>query len=131
MVARIADAILDALGAAHAAGVVHRDLKPENVFLVAAARSSGDAAPIVKILDFGIAKILGASAPASATATGAVMGTVGYMSPEQVRDTAHVDHQADLWAVAAIVYEAITGRQAFGAPTASDVIVAILSGPPA
>jgi eukaryotic-like serine/threonine-protein kinase len=116
---RYAARILDPLVAAHAAGIIHRDLKPENVFMVE------DGA--LKLLDFGIAKV---EAPgAAATATGSVMGTANYMSPEQLRDTSKVDQRADLWAVSVILFEALTGKRPFDGPSAPDVVVNILSKP--
>jgi serine/threonine protein kinase len=114
--------VLDALAAAHAARVVHRDLKPENVFLVAPN-------DVVKLLDFGIAKIANASSSGGMTATGAMMGTVEYMSPEQIRDTAHVDHRTDLWAAAVVLYEALTGAMPFPGQSHPEIVVAVLSRP--
>ncbi len=102
--------VLDGLGAAHAAGVIHRDLKPENVM----GRRDGSGALLVKILDLGLAK-LRAEAPAASgtmTATGILMGTLAYMSPEQLtgRD---VDERTDLFAVGVMLLEALTGRNPF------------------
>jgi Tol biopolymer transport system component len=118
------------LAAAHERGVVHRDLKPENLFLTRDGR--------VKILDFGLAKRIGGtpddpatSAPTMSRQTdpGTVMGTVGYMSPEQVRGLA-VDHRSDLFAFGAIFYEMLSGKRAFRRDTASDTMSAILRDDP-
>ncbi len=97
--------ICSALAAAHARGVIHRDVKPENVFLVGSAE-----APRIKVLDFGISKL--GDSQASLTRTGVVMGTPAYMPPEQARGS-HVDHRADIYAVGAILYRALTGSKPF------------------
>ena len=98
------------LAKAHAAGIVHRDLKPENIFLV----QSEEGAEVAKILDFGLAKFYAATDDDEAvqrlTRDGAVFGTPPYMSPEQVRGQAGVDHRTDLWALGCIVYEALVGK---------------------
>ena len=119
--------MVSALEAAHRAGIVHRDVKPENVIL----RKDG----LVKLLDFGIAKLaqgpvgdLGTEALTRAlvkTDPGMVLGTVGYMSPEQVRGQT-VDGRADEWSLGVMLYEMLTGRLPFGGETISDAIAAIL-----
>jgi len=121
--------IAKGLSAAHGKGVVHRDLKPENVFV----SSDGH----VKILDFGLAKRVDAAgdeqtnAPTGSghTEAGTVMGTMGYMSPEQVRGLP-IDHRTDLFSFGAILYELLSGRKAFKRDTASDTIAAILKEEP-
>jgi len=106
--APIAFEILEGLGAMHQAGVIHRDLKPANVFL---ARRSGGRAETVKILDFGVAKIIPrADDPGGMTSTGVMMGTPLYMSPEQARGARDVDGRTDLYAASVIFYRALTGE---------------------
>jgi Tol biopolymer transport system component len=114
------------LAAAHGRGIVHRDLKPENVFLL----DDGQ----VKILDFGLARPGASAGHASETALavtdpGTVMGTVGYMAPEQVRGQA-VDARADLFSLGTVFYEMIAGRPAFKRDTAADTMSAILNQDP-
>ncbi len=118
------------LAAAHDKGIVHRDLKPENLFITEDNR--------LKILDFGLAKLTrpqetGSSGDAPtmqvATDAGMVMGTVGYMSPEQVRGKS-ADHRSDLFSFGAILYEMLSGKRAFHADTPADTMSAILKDDP-
>lgn len=128
---KIALQVASALAAAHAEGVVHRDIKPENI-MVRHDR-------IVKVVDFGLAKLIeretpavDMSAPTKAqhnTAPGTVLGTVSYMSPEQVRGF-EVDVRTDIWSFGAVLYEMVTGKRPFEGLTSSDVMAAILTTEP-
>jgi len=119
--------IAEALSAAHSKGIVHRDLKPENVFLIAGGR--------VKVVDFGLARWTPASSPRdqasphTETDPGAVMGTVGYMSPEQVRGEV-AEASSDIFSLGCVLYEMIAGRRAFSRPTAAQTMTAILESHP-
>ncbi len=116
--------IARAIDAAHATGIAHRDLKPENVFLV-----FDDAGVSVKILDFGIAKLLGEKPAGSKTRTGTAMGTPCYMSPEQTRGV-NVDRRTDVYAFGVMTFELLTGKLPFDADTAIDLMVKHMHEPP-
>ena len=125
----VANQTANALLAAHAANIVHRDIKPENIIL----RRDG----IVKILDFGLAKLMDQAEMGAEDATrqlvktnaGVVMGTVAYMSPEQARGL-QVDARTDIWSLGVVLYEMLTGRPPFKGSTNSDLIVSVLEREP-
>jgi eukaryotic-like serine/threonine-protein kinase len=125
-----AEQISRGLAAAHDRGIVHRDLKPENIFLTRDG--------LVKILDFGLAKLKASEASeiqstiaiAGSTEPGMVLGTVGYMSPEQVRGLL-ADHRSDIFSLGTILYEMLSGNRAFQGATSADTMSAILREEPA
>ncbi|MDI3290292.1 serine/threonine-protein kinase [Polyangium sp. 15x6] len=125
--ARIARDIANALEAAHQAKIMHRDLKPANVFL---HREPGAAEGVfvVKVLDFGIAKNLGPGEETQATMTGMVVGSPGYMSPEQVALRADIDHRTDLWSLGILLYELLAGVRPFTG-SVQDVVRQVLVAP--
>jgi serine/threonine-protein kinase len=121
---------LDALVDAHALGIVHRDLKPSNLFL--ARMPSG--APVVKVLDFGIAKSEssenGPPSRSALTTTDTIMGTPGYMAPEQVFSSKHVDRRADLFSLGVVLHELLTASRPFVGADTGDVLRAVLEDQP-
>jgi serine/threonine-protein kinase len=143
----LATQIAQGCAVAHASGIVHRDLKPENLFVTRDGR--------IKILDFGLARrtqdaapsnaesqtkiaaplaatqshVLRSPTPSDQTRAGVVLGTAGYMAPEQVRGE-RVDHRADIFALGAILYEMVSGRRAFGRPSSHEAMQAVLTDAP-
>ena len=122
---RIAREVLSGLGAAHARGIVHRDLKPANIFL--ASTADGER---VKILDFGISKMRLPGRMDGLTSTGMVLGTPTYMSPEQFRGARDVDGRADLYSLAVILYEMLSGKLPFHADSYESLLLKVMSEPP-
>ena len=118
---RLAREVASALDYAHRHGVVHRDIKPENVLLV------DDHAVVA---DFGIARAIDLAAGPQTTATGAVLGTPAYMSPEQASDARHVDGRTDVYSLACTTYEMLAGQPPFTGPTAGAVIYQQLNAEP-
>ncbi len=122
-VAYVIDGLLDVLAAAHANGIVHRDIKPSNVFLTTQGK--------VKLLDFGIARLHEASSPMHHTQSGAVLGTPGFMAPEQARGRwSEVDARTDLWAGGATMFRLLTGRPVHEAATGQEAVIAAATIPP-
>ena len=131
-VLRLASHIATALEAAHERGIIHRDLKPANIKIT----TDGS----VKVLDFGLARVFSDQAEAAdpaesptltavGTRMGVILGTAAYMSPEQARG-GRIDKRTDIWAFGCVLYEMLTGRRSFEAPTVSDTIVAVLDRAP-
>jgi serine/threonine protein kinase len=122
--AAIITQVARALGRAHSAGIVHRDLKPDNIFLV-----REDDQELVKVLDFGIAKTPQSQFGGMETRTGVTMGTPYYMSPEQVEGKRAVDFRTDLWAMAVIANECMTGVRPFDGSTFGELLLNICARP--
>jgi serine/threonine-protein kinase len=123
----IAVQIADALQAAHEHGVVHRDVKPDNVILV----PRGETTDFVKVLDFGLAKLTDDAEPQlSGTGAGLIMGSPEYMSPEQCEGRAEIDHRSDVYALGIVVFQMLTGRAPFNAPSYRNVLLQQLTASP-
>lgn len=119
----ILNQVAKAVGKAHQLGLIHRDLKPENIFLV-----PEDDEEFVKVLDFGVAKAVEGAFAGTLTSAGRILGTPGYMSPEQAAGAA-VDWRTDLWAMAVIAFECLTGTAPFVGDDLPDLLFAIRDGP--
>jgi eukaryotic-like serine/threonine-protein kinase len=115
---------ISAIGTAHARGIVHRDLKPDNIYL-----SQGPEGSTVKVLDFGIAKLLDPEDlhDSVATQTGSTLGTPSYMAPEQATGAKDVDHRADVWALGVIAYECLSGMRPIEGQSAGQVIMRLMT----
>ncbi len=120
---------LQAIAEAHTKGIIHRDIKPSNLFLTQRA----DGSPLVKVLDFGIAKTIEVDASSSNGITGSQdtrLGSPFYMSPEQFQDPRSVDHSADIWAIGVTLYELISGQLPFAGGSQGEVVSKILTETP-
>ena len=126
--------LLDAMrgvSEAHRQGVIHRDLKPENIFL---AHVTGHEAPVPKVLDFGVSRILARdddeNAPTTLTRTGHVIGTPSYMPLEQLRGSAETDVRSDVYALGVILYEALTGKRPYQAHNSHELLIQMVTEQP-
>jgi len=118
--------VADAVAEAHSLGIVHRDLKPANLFVL--PRPNGT--HLLKVLDFGISKVLDAPLQAGMTQTSTIMGSPFYMSPEQLRSTRDVDTRSDIWALGVILYEVLSGGTPFQGDTMPELIHRTIYEPP-
>jgi serine/threonine-protein kinase len=121
---RIVREIAEALAYAHGRGIVHRDVKPENILL-------GTDPPRALIADFGLARAVGAADTTKLTKTGTIVGTIHYMSPEQVREDRTIDERSDVYGLGCVLYEMLTGAPPFLGRTVTDLVMKILRTPPA
>ena len=120
---RIMKETADALGLAHATGIIHRDIKPDNILLEGTRRR-------VMVTDFGIAKALSETSGGTLTGTGIALGTPTYMSPEQAAGEKAVDARSDLYALGIVAFEMLTGKPPFRAPTVPGVLMKHITEPP-
>ncbi len=126
LVPRLSDIVcqtLSALDAAHAAQIVHRDLKPDNIFVT----RLGDRDDFVKLLDFGISKVIDQDSVSNLTRTGTVLGTPYYMAPEQARGDKTLDHRVDIYAIGVIMYEVLTRQRPFEGDSYNQIMFRILT----
>jgi serine/threonine-protein kinase len=121
---RIAADMANAMTAAHENGIVHRDLKPDNVYLAIDPRTPG---AVVKILDFGIAKLVSTTGIGSQTQAGMLLGTPRYMSPEQCRGQGGINHLADIYSMGCMLFEMVCGRPPFDSDNPAELIAAHLT----
>jgi serine/threonine protein kinase len=118
----VIEPVLQALQAAHCKGIIHRDIKPDNIFLAC----QKDAPPVVKIIDFGISKFTQGDLDKWRTKTGSILGTPAYMSPEQARGSASLDHRTDLYSMGTILFEMLTGGLPFAGSNFAEYLSAML-----
>ena len=116
----------DAIGEAHAQGIVHRDVKPSNLFLT----SGRDGASMIKVLDFGISKVAGTPGIDALTRTATTMGSASYMSPEQMQSLRQVDQRTDIYALGVTLFTLLSGKHPYAGSTVPAVYAAILTGTP-
>jgi serine/threonine protein kinase len=114
----------EALAEAHGGGIVHRDMKPENLFLT----KRPDGTPSIKVLDFGISKVLGAGSDMGITSTQAILGSPYYMSPEQLRASRDVDTRTDIWSLGVILYQLVTNNLPFSGANLTALIASVIYG---
>lgn len=117
------------IGEAHALGIIHRDVKPANLFLSRPPSDDASPLPLVKVLDFGISKVVNPLEP-SVTTSELGLGTPHYMSPEQVRSSTHVDSRSDVWSLGVVGYQLVSGHVPFRGDAAGAVLAAVLLDPP-
>ena len=124
-VSKIICQTLSALAAAHDAGIVHRDLKPDNIFVT----SGGDGEDFVKLLDFGVSKMLSPKSGSVYTKEGTLLGTPAYMAPEQAKGRKSIDHRIDIYAMGVILYEIMTGQKPYRGDSPKETVFEIITKP--
>jgi eukaryotic-like serine/threonine-protein kinase len=127
-VARIITQVCDALEAVHAQGIIHRDLKPDNIYLI----HRGANPEFVKVIDFGVARIRSSfgGLPTSGSVPGQMVGTLQYMSPEQLRGAADIDHRTDIYALGAVLFFSLTSTPLYNADSVLQIVEMITKEPP-
>ena len=126
---RLAMQIASALEEAHRHGILHRDLKPANIMVTGRSVSGLSGAPVAKLLDFGLAKLMAANVDVTRTTEGTVVGTAAYMSPEQAEGRP-LDARSDIFSFGAVLYEMLSGTRAFAGQTVAQVLSAVLRDDP-